>query len=113
MEDDLDLLKLYAEKLTASKFEVVQAWSGKQALMELSDKKPDLILLDIMLPGGLNGFDVLEKIKVNDELKKIPVFIMTNLDNQEEVAKKVGAEGYFVKVNTNLEEMVKRIKSRV
>ena len=69
----------------------------------------DVILLDVMLPGGMNGFDVLEQLKKNSVSQTIPVFMLTNLDSEEKVAKTIGAKGYIVKANTSKNEIVKLV----
>lgn len=74
---------------------------------------PDLVLLDIMLPGGLNGFDVLEQMKREETLRKIPVVILTNLDTEEKTSKLIGADDYIIKANTSLAEIVAKIKSKL
>src|SRR3989344_2907407 len=97
VEDDVDLQGLYSEKLRHEGFKVMAANSGEQALTILREEKPNIILLDIMLGGQLNGFDVLEQIRSDDRYKKVPVLVITALDNQEEIAKKVGANDLLVK----------------
>jgi DNA-binding response OmpR family regulator len=67
-------------------------------------------MLDIMLGGRLNGFDVLEQIRADDQYKKVPVLMITALDNQEEIAKKVGASDLLVKSSVTPEEVVERLK---
>ena len=64
-----------------------------------------------MLPGGLNGFDVLEKIESDPLTKSIPVIVLTNLDSEEQVAKKIGAKKYFVKSNTTTIDVVQAAMS--
>ena len=68
-------------------------------------------MLDIMLPGGMNGFDVLEKLKADPLTEKIPVVVLTNLDSEEKVAKTIGACDYIVKSDTTKDELVKIAKS--
>lgn len=73
----------------------------------------DLVLLDIMLPGGMNGFDVLEDLKRNQLTSSIPVIVLTNLDSERETALKIGAADYAVKANTSIEETVQKIKQQL
>ena len=78
IEDDKFLLKLYSDKLKREGFEVSMAISGEEGLGKVEHEKPDLVLLDIILPQK-NGFDILGEIKLNKETKNIPVIILTNL----------------------------------
>jgi two-component system OmpR family response regulator/two-component system alkaline phosphatase synthesis response regulator PhoP len=111
VEDDVDLQNLYREKLEHEGFQVFGASSGAQALTILNDKKPNVVMLDIMLPGGLNGFDVLEQIRSNDDYKKVPVLVITSLDNQKEIALSVGANDIVVKSSVTPEDVIVRLKS--
>ncbi len=110
VEDDAEFQELYKGKLTEEGFNVSHAYVGKQALEMLKGDKPDLILLDIMLPGGMNGFEVLENIKRTENLKNIPVIILTNLDGEAKTAKEIGAVDYIVKANTSLQEVVEKVR---
>ena len=109
VEDDLDIQRIYSEKLKGSGYEVILAADAAQGFQSAKEDNFNLILLDIMLPGKMNGFDVLENLKKDDNLKDIPVVVLTNLDSEKEVALEIGAENYFVKANTNIDDLVKRI----
>jgi two-component system phosphate regulon response regulator PhoB len=111
IDDDTDTQKIYSEKLGSEGFEVVGKMTGNEGLAYAKTTKPDLVLLDIMLPGSLNGFDVLESFKKDDELKKIPVLILTNIGGQEKPALEIGADDYIVKANTDLNQIVEKVKS--
>lgn len=113
IEDETQVSKIYEEALTNNGFKTVIAESGNKALTLLQTIKPDLILLDIMLPSGMNGFDILENIKSNSELKKIPVIILTNLDSERKTAMEIGASDYLMKADTSLELIVSKVKSFV
>ncbi len=110
VEDDAEFQELYKTKFKEEGFDVMNAYVGKQALEILKDQKPDVILLDIMLPGGMNGFEVLENIKRTENLKNIPVIILTNLDGEAKTAKEIGAADYIIKANTSLAEVVEKVK---
>lgn len=107
IEEDASLFKAYREMFKPEGISVVGAATGQEGLALVQNKKPDLILLDIMLPGGLNGFDVLEQLKKNPATAKIPVIVMTNLDSEAKVAREIGAMGYLVKANTTKNQVVK------
>lgn len=110
VEDDRFLSKVYYTKLSKEGYEVVLAAEGDEAIRKVAEVKPMLILLDLILPGK-NGFDVLQEIKTNDELKDIPVIIMSNLGQQSDIdrGKKLGAVDYLVKTNFSIQEVVEKI----
>lgn len=110
IEDDMQVAKLYEETLKAAGFAVVIAPTGNQGLSDLTKMRPDLVILDIMLAQGMNGFDILEKMKKNPSLKTIPVIVLTNLDTERKVALEIGAAAYLVKSNTSLDEIVAKAK---
>lgn len=111
IEDDPDILKLYTDKLTFEGHEVIHTMDGREGLLKAKKERPDLILLDIMLPKGMNGFDVLEEIRMDKDISSIPVIVLTNLDTEQEVADKVGADDYLVKANTELSDLVEKINN--
>ena len=113
IDEDSSLFKIYNEMFSSDEVEVVGAKSGQEGLGMISSEKPNLIMLDIMLPGGMNGFDVLEQLEANPSTKTIPVIVLTNLDSEEKVAKKIGAVDYIVKANTTKEQMVKLVMDRL
>ncbi|MFA6215880.1 MAG: response regulator, partial [Patescibacteria group bacterium] len=86
VEDDEFLAELYATKLSLDGFEVVLAADGEKGLKMIREKNPDLILLDIILPK-MDGFEILKTIKGEKELKSIPVILLTNLSQKDEVKK--------------------------
>ena len=90
---------------------MISALDGEIGLKLAKAKKPDLILLDLILPK-LSGFEVLKKIKEDKKIKDIPVIVLTNLENMEDIEKAIelGATTYLVKVSYPLEEVVKKIK---
>jgi DNA-binding response OmpR family regulator len=109
VEDDSQLQDIYQRKLTHEGNEVFLASTGEEGLLKIKQNKPDLILLDVMLPGGQNGFDVLEQIKRNPNLSNIPILILTNLDTEQGTALSIGANDYIIKANTSLDEMVAKV----
>ncbi len=113
IDDDALLQQIYLDALTKHGFIVIQATDGKQGISLAQKQNPDLIVLDIMLPGGMNGFDVLEMLKREPKTKQIPVIILTNLDSEEKVAKVIGAEEYIVKSDNTIDKIVELIKKRV
>lgn len=110
IEDDDLLQKLYKGKLSDEDFEVSVVSNGEAGLALAKSQKFNLILLDVMLPGGINGFDVLETLKKDKVLSQIPVIVLTNLESEEKVARKIGAVDYFAKTKVTPDQVVTRIR---
>ena len=110
IEDDVILFQVYKEMFKPDSFIVINAQTASQGLALIQSERPDIIILDIMLPGGTNGFDILEKIERNPVTKKIPVIILTNLDSEEKVATSIGAKKYLVKANSTRDQIVNAVK---
>jgi DNA-binding response OmpR family regulator len=111
VEDDKFLRTVLERKLINEGFEVLSVVDGDEALEKVITDKPDIILLDIILPKK-SGFLVLENIKKDPELKKIPVIIISNLGQEEDIKKglSLGATEYFVKAKISLDDVVKKVK---
>jgi DNA-binding response OmpR family regulator len=112
VEDDAFLNKLYRDKLARAGFEVSVASTGEEALSKVKREKPALVLLDIVLHRR-NGFDVLSELKLDDEIKHIPVIILTNLGQESDIKRglELGANDYLVKTDfsvTQLPEVVRK-----
>src|SRR6056297_625974 len=100
IEDDKFLRQLVSRKLSKQDFEIAEAVDGEQGLEKAKEEKPDLILLDLILPG-MDGFEVLSELKEDPELSSIPVVILSNLGQKDEIEKglQMGAEDYLVKAH--------------
>ena len=111
IEDESALQKTFGEILNQEGYQIFSALDGEIGLRLAKEKKPDLILLDLILPK-INGFEVLQKIKEDKETKDIPVIVLTNLERIEDVDKAIelGATTYLIKANYNLEEVMEKIK---
>lgn len=111
VEDDEFLAELYATKLNLEGYEVFLAIDGKKGARLVKEKLPDLILLDIMLPK-MDGFEVLREIKKNPATASIPVILLTNLSQKDEVKKglNLGAQDYLIKAHFMPSEVVNKIK---
>lgn len=111
VEDESSLQNAMKEFLLAEKFIVATASDGEEAMMMVKKEKPDLILLDIVLPKK-DGFAVLNELKSDAEMEKIPVMLLTNLESADDVDKafSLGVSTYLVKSNYKLEEIVEKIK---
>ncbi len=113
VEDEIFLSNLLKLNLEKEGFEVTQVFDGKNVTKELLiGKKIDLILLDLILPDK-NGFVLLEEIKKDPMLSKIPVVILSNLGQEEDIlrGKKLGVKDYFVKAKESVESIVKKVKN--
>lgn len=113
IEDDVSLHELYKEALSKVGIGFVGAITGKDGLDMMVKNPSDLVIIDIMLPGGMNGFDVAEQLRQNPKTSSVPFIILTNLDSETESAKAVGAADYIVKTNTSLNEVVEKITSLI
>lgn len=111
IEDDLTLQKTLQEFLVGEKFEVISAGDGEEGIRMGRQEKPDLILLDIILPKK-NGYEVIQELKSDEQAKKIPIVLLTNLGGVHDVEKalELGATTYLVKSDYRLEEVAKKIK---
>ncbi|MBI4101708.1 MAG: response regulator [Candidatus Nealsonbacteria bacterium] len=111
VEDESALQKTVGEVLSQEGYQVVSALNGEIGLRLAREKKPDLILLDLILPK-VNGFEVLKRLKEDAETQKIPVVVLTNLEGMADIDKalELGATTYLVKTQYSLEEVVEKIK---
>jgi len=111
VEDDPFLGEMYAAKFTQEGFQTEVAMDGKIGLTKIKVFNPDLILLDIVLPK-LDGFELLKKIKKKSEFKGIPVVLLTNLGQKNEVEKglRLGADEYIIKAHFTPTAVVAKIK---
>jgi len=112
IEDDKYLRTIIAKKLNLENFEVIEAKDGEEGLEQIAKETPDLILLDLVLPGLVNGFEVLSRIKKIPNLSSIPVIILSNLGQKEDIERglALGANDYLVKAYFTLEEIIGKIK---
>lgn len=111
VEDDKFLSEMYSTKLAESGFDIETAFDGEEGIKKANEFKPDLILLDIVLPKK-DGFEVLKELKAKEELKKIFVIALTNLGQKEEVQKgfDLGANDYIIKAHFTPTEVVAKAK---
>lgn len=112
VDDDVTLLDMYIERIKAEGANVSKATDGEQALIEIKKDKPEVILLDVMMPK-MNGFDVLKALKADSATADIPVIILTALNDDQKrgVGMKLGAIDYIVKADTLPIDVVKKVKS--
>lgn len=111
IEDDSFLLSMYAAKFESENFEVVVAEDGEKGLKLAAREMPSIILLDILLPK-MDGFEVLKKLRSNKATDNIPVILLTNLSQRNEIEQglSMGAEDYLIKAHFMPSEVVEKIK---
>lgn len=112
VEDEEILLTALSEELKQQGFQVVGAKDGVEGVEKANSEKPDLILLDLVMPR-MDGISALKEIKAGATTKDIPVVILTNLSDYDKVsdALSLGAMDYLVKANYRLEELVSKLKT--
>lgn len=110
IEDNQDLVEMYRLKLSLEGFRVETATDGEQGILKAVEAKPDLILLDILMPN-MNGFEVLKALKHNSKIDS-KIIVLSNLGQYENIreAKELGATEYMVKANTTPTMVVAKIK---
>jgi len=114
VEDDRFLRELIARKLKNEGYEVMEAVDGEEGLKKIKEEKPDLVLLDLILPG-IDGFEVLTRAKEDPVTAPIPVIILSNLGQREEIERglKLGAIDYLIKAHFTPGEIIEKIKNIV
>ena len=114
IEDDKFLRGLIAQKLKAEGYEVIEAAEGREGLEKVKKEKPNLVLLDLVLPG-IDGFEVLKKIKEDPSTSFLPVIILSNLGQKESVEKglKMGAVDYLIKAHFTPTEIIEKVKNNL
>lgn len=112
VEDDEFLSDIIARKFSAQGCSLVHTANGEEALPVLKKEHPDLVLLDILLPG-IDGFEILRQIKSDSNTKEIPVILLSNLGQKADVdkGKELGAARFLIKATVTLDEIVEEIKT--
>ena len=111
VEDNLEMRNIISIRLEINGYKVISAEDGQQALDITKKENPDLLILDLMLPK-ITGFEVCRMLKFDDKYKKLPIIILSALDQQDDREKAVqsGADAYFIKP-FDLELLLSKIKS--
>jgi len=112
VEDDKFLRELIVKKLTKENYDVTEAIDGEEGVKKVKEEKPDLVLLDLILPG-IDGFEVLSKIKQDPATSAIPVIILSNLGQKEDVERglELGAVDYLIKAHFTPGEIIEKIST--
>lgn len=110
VEDDKFLIKAYQEKLTRENFEVVLATDGQEAMDKYKESKPEIILLDLVMPI-VDGFTFMENLAKVTDIAKVKVVVLSNLGQPEDIerATKLGAVDYLVKSDLSMKDVVDKI----
>jgi DNA-binding response OmpR family regulator len=113
VEDDKFLSKFLGKKLVDAGADFTHVENGKDALESVDAKKPDVMILDLMLPEGIDGFEVLKRVKEKEESKDVPVVILSNLSSAGEIAHgmKLGAFRFLVKASVDPDEILEHVES--
>ncbi len=115
VEDDALLGTVLSRELASSEFDLIQAKDGEQAMSLLKGIIPDLIMVDLLLPGGMDGFAILGEIQADPRLTGIPTIVLSNLSKTADMerARKLGVSRFLVKANTSLQSIVSEIRDHV
>ena len=114
VEDDKFLRELIVRKVINEGFDVSEAIGGEEGIKKIKEEKPDMVLLDLILPG-IDGFEVLSRMKQDSSLSSIPVIILSNLGQKEDIDKgmKLGATDYLIKAHFTPGEIIEKIKANL
>lgn len=113
IEDDQILAKLYQAKFQKEGFETDLALDGQEGIVHMKTFKPDLIILDLIMPM-MDGFEFLQKVKDDPDLssKNIPILVLSNLGQEADIKKamEMGAKDFFIKADISLGQMVEKVR---
>ena len=114
IEDEEIMIDLLQRKIAQEGYEISVARNGEEGLAAMKEKKPDLVLLDIIMPK-MGGFEVMEKMQKDKDLKKIPVIVISNSGQPVEIdrAQKMGAEDWLIKTQFDPKEVIEKIKKQI
>jgi len=114
IEDEQLMIDLLERKLTQEGYEILVAKDGNEGLEKMRKEKPDLILLDIIMPR-MGGFEVMEEMGKEEDLKKIPVIIISNSGQPVELdrAKELGAKDWLIKTDFDPQEVIEKVIKQI
>ena len=106
IEDDTFLSSLMKTRLEKEGFIVLQAFDGEEGVQLLKKEKPNLIILDLVMPNA-SGFEMMEHLSMNVEFNQIPLVVLSNLAQESDVqkAKSLGAKAFFIKIRTSIDDV--------
>ena len=111
IEDDTFIMDMYRTKFEMAGYKVLMAEDGNKGIKMIKENKPDIVILDVVMPQ-MDGFEVLKTIKKDSNLKDIPVILLTNLGQKENIEDglKLGADDYVIKAHFTPEEVVGKVE---
>ncbi len=111
VEDDKFLRELISRKLAGRGYEVETAVDGEDGFEKIKKTKPDVVLLDLILPG-IDGFEVLSRVKKEKEVQDVPIIILSNLGQKEDIERglSLGAIDYLIKAHFTPQEIIEKVK---
>ncbi len=114
IEDEKTMVNLLKKKLIREGYDISVAWDGEEGFEKIKEIRPDLILLDIVMPK-VDGFGVMEKIAKDKELKKIPIIIISNSGQPVDLgrAKKLGAKDWLIKTEFDPQEVLDKVIKQI
>ncbi|MBD3208043.1 MAG: response regulator [Candidatus Nealsonbacteria bacterium] len=114
VEDEKIMINLLEKKLSQEGYDVSVATNGEDGLKQVKEMKPDVVLLDIIMPK-MGGFEVMEKMNDDSELAKIPVIIISNSGQPVELgkAKELGAKDWLIKTEFDPQEVIRKVKKQI
>lgn len=114
IEDDSFISQMYSVKFRQTEYDFIVANNGKEGIEMIKAQKPNLILLDIILPE-MDGFTLLEEVKKDETLKSIPIILLTNLGQQEYIQRglALGANDYIIKAHSTPQEVIDKVTSYI
>jgi len=115
VEDDKFFRDMLSRKLQEEGYSTIEAVTGDEGLNLVKEKKPALVLLDITLPGGIDGFELLKRMEENKASSHIPVLVLSNFggDEERDRAQNLGAKDFYIKAHTTPNEIVEKIKETI
>lgn len=113
-EDDLYYANIYKVKLAKEGYEPIVVGNGEWALKFARERKPDLVILDLVMPVK-DGFETLKEMRKDENLKYVKVLVLSSLGQEEDIkrAKELGADGYLVKTDIAIADLMKKIKEQI
>jgi len=114
IEDEKILADLLVKRLREENYDVSSAEDGEEGLKKIKEEKPDLILLDIIMPKK-GGFEVLEEMQKSSELKDVPVIVISNSGQPVEISRalELGVKDYLIKTQFDPEEVINKVKRQI
>ncbi len=114
VEDDAMIVQMYKTRMDSEGWEVFSTDRGSEALKIAKENKPDIILLDIILPE-IDGFTILKELRADSDTKNIPVLMLTNLgqESDQNRGKEMGVDGYFIKSQHTPGDVIVKIESLI